>query len=55
IVEHMLLMQHPHIREEVIRLKEQGLKTEPAFAQVLNIDGDPYEELILLGQEMKLW
>ncbi|MGQ0418073.1 DUF4269 domain-containing protein, partial [Bacillus sp. HC-TM] len=49
IVEHMLLMQHPHIREEVIHLKEQGLKTEPAFAQVLNIDGDPYEELILLG------
>nr|MBU5235094.1 DUF4269 domain-containing protein [Vibrio cholerae] len=34
IVEHMLLMQHPHIREEIIRLKENGLKTEPAFAQV---------------------
>ncbi|EJS68948.1 DUF4269 domain-containing protein [Bacillus cereus] len=55
IVEHMLLMQHPHIREEVIHLKEQGLKTETAFAQVLKIDGDPYEELILLGQEMRLW
>ncbi|TNP07196.1 DUF4269 domain-containing protein [Bacillus pacificus] len=55
IVEHMLLMQHPHIREEIIRLKENGLKTEPAFAQVLNIDGDPYDELILLGQEMRLW
>lgn len=55
IVEHMLLMQHPHIREEVIQLKESGLKTEPAFAQVLNINGDPYEELILLGQEMRLW
>ncbi|MFC9449264.1 DUF4269 domain-containing protein [Bacillus cereus] len=55
IVERMLLMQHPHIREEVIQLKESGLKTEPAFAQVLNINGDPYEELILLGQEMRLW
>ncbi|WP_433772219.1 DUF4269 domain-containing protein [Bacillus wiedmannii] len=55
IVEHMLLMQHPHIREEVIHLKKQGLKTESAFAQVLKIDGDPYEELILLGQEMRLW
>lgn len=55
IVEHMLLMQYPHIRKEVVRLKEQGLKTEPAFAQVLKIDGDPYEELILLGQEMRLW
>jgi hypothetical protein len=55
IVEHMLLIQHPHIREEILRLKENGLKTEPAFAQVLNIDGDPYDELILLGQEMRLW
>ncbi|CAM3905233.1 MULTISPECIES: DUF4269 domain-containing protein [Bacillus cereus group] len=55
IVEHMLLMQHPHIREEILHLKENGLKTEPAFAQVLNIDGDPYEELIVLGQEMRLW
>ena len=55
IVEHMLLMQHPHIREEILHLKENGLKTEPAFAQVLNIDGDPYDELIILGQEMRLW
>ncbi|PFJ17180.1 alpha/beta hydrolase [Bacillus cereus] len=55
IVEHMLLMQHPHIREEVIYLKEKGLKTESAFAQVLKIDGDPYEGLILLGKEMRLW
>ncbi|WP_219375786.1 DUF4269 domain-containing protein [Bacillus mycoides] len=55
IVEHMLLIQHPHIRKKIIQLKEQGIKTEPAFAQVLKIDGDPYEELILLGQEMRLW
>ncbi|MGE7881749.1 DUF4269 domain-containing protein [Bacillus sp. NPDC094077] len=55
IVEYMLLMQYPHIREEVIHLKENGLKTEPAFAHVLKIDGDPYEELILMGQEMRLW
>ena len=53
IVEYMLLMQHSHIREE-IRLKENGIKTEPAFAQVLNIEGDPYEGLIVLGQEMRL-
>ncbi|HDR7795571.1 TPA: DUF4269 domain-containing protein [Bacillus luti] len=55
IVEHMLLMKHPHIRKEVIQLKERGLKTEPAFARVLNINGDPSEELILLGKEMRLW
>ena len=43
------------LKQEIIRLKEQGIKTELAFAQVLKIDGDPYEELILLGQEMRLW
>ncbi len=42
-------------RHIILRLKENGLKTEPAFAQVLNINGDPYEALILLGQEMRLW
>ncbi len=31
IVEHMLLMQHPHIREEIIRLKENGLKNRTCF------------------------
>ncbi|KFN04213.1 DUF4269 domain-containing protein [Bacillus clarus] len=55
VVEHMLLMQQPHIRKDIISLKAEGIKTEPAFAQILNIDGDPYEELILLGHEMKLW
>lgn len=55
IVEHTLLMQLPHIRKDVIHLKEQGIKTEPAFVKVLGIDGDPYEQLIVLGKEMKLW
>ncbi|NUC18192.1 DUF4269 domain-containing protein [Bacillus mycoides] len=48
IVEHILLMQHPHIREEIIHLKENGLKTEPAFAQVLKIDGAPLSILVTI-------
>lgn len=36
------------LKREVIRLKEQGLKTEPAFAQALNLEGDPYENILLL-------
>ena len=55
IVEHMLLMQRSPYKGRSYSLKGTRFKTEPAFAQVLNIDGDPYEELILLGQEMKLW
>ncbi|MDF2924439.1 MAG: hypothetical protein K0R57_3353 [Paenibacillaceae bacterium] len=35
-------------RETVRRLKAEGLKTEPAFAQLLKLDGDPYEVLLSL-------
>ncbi|TCZ80258.1 DUF4269 domain-containing protein [Paenibacillus albiflavus] len=48
IIEHHLLNLYPDIREEIIRLKKAGMKTEPAFAQVLGLNGDPYEELLKL-------
>ncbi|MNU07861.1 hypothetical protein D3C72_2536480 [compost metagenome] len=35
-------------REEVRKLKLAGLKTEPAFGQVLKLAGDPYEALLAL-------
>jgi hypothetical protein len=34
------------LRTEVRLLKARGIKTEPAFAKVLGIDGDPYTELL---------
>ena len=37
------------LRERVVELKLKGLKTEPAFAEVLCIGGDPYEELFRLA------
>jgi hypothetical protein len=54
IIEHHLLVRHPHVKDEVIRLKKAGLKTEPAFAHVLGLEGDPYEELLVFGRKLGL-
>jgi hypothetical protein len=52
IVEHHLLITNPHIKTEIIRLKEQGIKTEPTFAQVFGLVGDPYDELLIFGRKL---
>jgi hypothetical protein len=47
IVEHNLLNQYGEVfRRQIIELKRQGHKTEPAFAIALNLAGDPYLELL---------
>lgn len=47
-VERRLLEIEPKLRSVVSRLKRDGLKTEPAFARVLQLSGDPYEALLAL-------
>jgi len=37
-----------HFRKKIIELKKSGLKTEPAFAKLLGLSGDPYEALLEL-------
>lgn len=35
-------------QDEVVKLKNSGLKTEPSFATLLGLEGDSYEELLKL-------
>ncbi len=45
-IEQRLLNLEPGLRPLIRRLKENGLKTEPAFAQVLKLPGDPFRALL---------
>lgn len=48
LVEERLLRVVPGLQSKVIELKQSGQKTEPAFATLLNLDGDPYEAMLEL-------
>lgn len=49
LVEYRLLeLGSPHARVAIRALKQQGIKTEPAFAQYYNLAGDPYLTLLQL-------
>lgn len=50
LIEYRLLQEKGvTFRQQILQLKQQGIKTEPAFAQLLGLQGDPYEALLLLG------
>lgn len=47
IIEHRILQEKGEaFRKEIIGIKLAGIKTEPAFAQLLEIEGDPYLGLL---------
>lgn len=49
LIEHRILMEKGEaFRKNIIELKEGGMKTEPAFAKLLGLKGDPYETLLSL-------
>jgi len=53
LIENQLLKEKGEsFRKEIIRLKETGLKTEPAFATLLNLQGDPYTELLKFEKQI---
>lgn len=49
IIEHRILVEKGEkFRQEIVKLKKQGLKTEPAFAKLLGLGGNPYKDLLKL-------
>ena len=45
----LLNLAGPLAKNSIRQLKQQGIKTEPAFATYFNITGDPYYELAKLA------
>lgn len=51
LIEHQVLSERdPQFRHDIIALKKSGMKTEPAFCQLLGLEGDPYEALLTLEE-----
>jgi hypothetical protein len=51
IVEARLLdIMGPEFRNGIVELKNRGMKTEPAFARMLGLDGDPYRAVLELEE-----
>ncbi len=47
LIEHQILSKKDsEFKNGIIELKKSGVKTEPAFAQLLGIEGNPYDELL---------
>ncbi|PKQ65665.1 hypothetical protein BZG02_01275 [Labilibaculum filiforme] len=47
LIEHRILqLLGEDFKQQIIHLKQNGLKTEPAFAKLFQLDGDPFQQLL---------
>ncbi|MBS7254282.1 DUF4269 domain-containing protein [Flavobacterium branchiicola] len=47
LIEHQILeLKGENFRQEIIKLKRKGFKTEPAFGKLLGLKVNPYQELL---------
>jgi hypothetical protein len=47
VIEHKILTERgEQFREKIVELKRSGYKTEPAFAKLLGLDGDPWQAIL---------
>lgn len=54
VVEYYILLSRGNqFRQTIRELKDQGFKTEPAFALALGLKGDPYLELLKYEEKLK--
>lgn len=52
LIEHRLLEEKGEVfKQQLIALKKAGWKTEPAFAKLLNLQGNAYQQLLKLADE----
>lgn len=52
LIEHRILtLAGEDFKNRIIELKQDGLKTEPAFASLLQLSGDPYQALLALENQ----
>lgn len=52
VIEHWLLQTRGEkFRKRILELKKEGMKTEPAFADELKLEGDPYDALLKFEQD----
>lgn len=55
LIEYKLLEKYGNnFRNKIINLKKSGIKTEPAFAKLLRLKGDPFYELLKLEKDLGL-
>lgn len=50
IEERLLRLYGERFKDYIVQLKINGMKTEPAFAKALKLEGDPYLELLKLNR-----